>query len=596
MRNRDARLASHQLVERSLDALLALRIQRCRRLVEQEQLRLLDNGAGDREPLLLPAAEALRVGVQAARQALDIVPKLSGAQRGLHLLVSGSRGAPNHVLPDGGVEHHRLLGDDTDDRRQERRRVRSERPPVEQDAALRRVVESLEKVQHRALATAALAHEPDLAPGGNVQAEVSYHHLAVLALLARSRLQRLGVREPDVLELDLAPKLDVADSLEELDAGLSLEEDQHARAAGHPVVPVLVLALEELLDEPEHPPGEAVRHAEGGLQIHLLQQASTHEPTRVDYPDRPHDAPEEPDGRVHVLRHGTQEASLVLEEILAVHLQRVLLPIVQAHRLEVSHRLPGDVRGEGVLGDIGEVSEVVHKAVAESIELLREKALQNRIRQQLRAVVEHGREPAEEVPHGIDDIRELVREEVADGVRVVLENAEQRIRRVAIDVRNFALQQLGEDVGLQGEHKALRPATDQPPLEVLHDLGDANQHDRQARRPGELLHVQSLLAGQPHQPEMLAGQEDLDRIARDRDGRARDDEGQRTVQEARALRLAEENHLRRRHSPGEALHDGNDGGILLELDLLLIRWLGRRTGVQLVVQEPLHLPHQALLV
>jgi hypothetical protein len=66
---------AHQVLEALEHLRLALRVQACRRLVEQEHGRVAEQGATDRQPLLRPTGEPFAAraedGLVAERQALD---------------------------------------------------------------------------------------------------------------------------------------------------------------------------------------------------------------------------------------------------------------------------------------------------------------------------------------------------------------------------------------------------------------------------------------------------------------------------------------------------------------------------------------------
>ena len=69
VRNHDGGPPHHDAVQRVLHNLLRLRVQRARRLVQQQNGGVLDDGAGDGDALLLPARE-----LQAALACIGVVP------------------------------------------------------------------------------------------------------------------------------------------------------------------------------------------------------------------------------------------------------------------------------------------------------------------------------------------------------------------------------------------------------------------------------------------------------------------------------------------------------------------------------------------
>jgi hypothetical protein len=103
---RDARLLLHA-DELELHLLAQLGVERCERLVEQQHLRMRDEGARDRDTLALPARELVRKSLVEAREA-DVGERLVDLARGF------GRGRPGHaqrerdVALDGHVREQRV--------------------------------------------------------------------------------------------------------------------------------------------------------------------------------------------------------------------------------------------------------------------------------------------------------------------------------------------------------------------------------------------------------------------------------------------------------------------------------------------------------
>ena len=76
----DDGVAAAQLGDQVLDARRGPRIERRGRLVHEQDLRIDGQGAGDAQPLLLPAGKAQGVVVQPV---LDLVPQAGALQAGL---------------------------------------------------------------------------------------------------------------------------------------------------------------------------------------------------------------------------------------------------------------------------------------------------------------------------------------------------------------------------------------------------------------------------------------------------------------------------------------------------------------------------------
>ena len=114
------RLLRHPL-QRVLDFLLGVAVERGGRLVEQQDRRRLEDGAGDGDALLLAAGQlqpALAdLGLVAVRRHADEVVDLREPRRLLDLGVGRLPAAVADVVADGVVEQHGVLRDHADGRR-----------------------------------------------------------------------------------------------------------------------------------------------------------------------------------------------------------------------------------------------------------------------------------------------------------------------------------------------------------------------------------------------------------------------------------------------------------------------------------------------
>src|SRR5437764_11924332 len=125
MGDRDHRLALHQLIETLLDRRLNFRIKRARRFIENENGRILEQHAGDRNALALTARQFhaaladMSVESSPAPQINETGDELigMGARRGtLDLVEARIRLAIANVIPDGAMKkrsvlrHHADLG------------------------------------------------------------------------------------------------------------------------------------------------------------------------------------------------------------------------------------------------------------------------------------------------------------------------------------------------------------------------------------------------------------------------------------------------------------------------------------------------------
>ena len=102
----------------ALDFPLGAGVQRAGGLVQQQDRRVLEDGAGDGDALLLAArqfqAALAHHGVIAHRQLHDELVDLGQARRFLDLGLVGADAAIGDVVLDRVVEQHRVLRDDAD--------------------------------------------------------------------------------------------------------------------------------------------------------------------------------------------------------------------------------------------------------------------------------------------------------------------------------------------------------------------------------------------------------------------------------------------------------------------------------------------------
>ena len=133
------RPALGQLEQRLLDHPLGLGVERGGRLIEDQDRRVLEEHAGDREPLLLPAGEldaALADDrVQPIRQAGDHIVQSGPARRVDDLRLGCVEPAVGDVLADRAGEEEDILLDDADLAPQRRQRHVADVDPVDRDPA-----------------------------------------------------------------------------------------------------------------------------------------------------------------------------------------------------------------------------------------------------------------------------------------------------------------------------------------------------------------------------------------------------------------------------------------------------------------------------
>ena len=186
VRDRHHGLALHQPVQAFLDRGLDLAVERAGRLVEQQDRRVLQHHARDRDALALAArqldaalADVRVVAVPAVRigQALDELVRLGAPRSRHHLRIVGVRAAVEDVVAHRAMQQRGVLRDHADLRAQAVLRDVGDVLPVDQDAAALDVVEAQQQVHDRALAGARAADQADLLAGPDVQREIVDHRL-----------------------------------------------------------------------------------------------------------------------------------------------------------------------------------------------------------------------------------------------------------------------------------------------------------------------------------------------------------------------------------------------------------------------------------
>src|SRR5580704_7297933 len=117
MRDENGGAALHDLAEAREDAFFSVGVYACQGIIENEDARVADDGAGDGGPLLLTAGEGDSAfadhGVEAARELEDLGGDM-GDGCGLLDLFRGCFGnSEGDVLADGLGEEKGLLRDET---------------------------------------------------------------------------------------------------------------------------------------------------------------------------------------------------------------------------------------------------------------------------------------------------------------------------------------------------------------------------------------------------------------------------------------------------------------------------------------------------
>src|SRR6266852_7957654 len=179
-----------------LDDALALVIESARRLVEDQNSRIHDEGAGDGDPLLLPAREAAASladdGVITFGQFQDEVVRAGERGGGDDTLHRHRRIGERNIVAHRGVEQHVFLQHDSDLPAQPGNIRYGEIDAIDRDPPALRHIETLDKLGERALARTRRTDDAHHLARRYVEADVVPHLGAVDA-----------VPEGDMLEDDV---------------------------------------------------------------------------------------------------------------------------------------------------------------------------------------------------------------------------------------------------------------------------------------------------------------------------------------------------------------------------------------------------------
>src|ERR1043166_107777 len=163
MRDHERRAALHHFVERELNQALGRGVERAGRLVENEDRRIFEQCARDREALALAArkraAALANRGAEALGMGFDEAERLRPFGRRAHLLDGGVRLADHEVVGDRAVEQQRLLEHHADVMPQTGELERAHVHAIDLDGARLRIKGAMEQCERRRLAGAGRAHQ-----------------------------------------------------------------------------------------------------------------------------------------------------------------------------------------------------------------------------------------------------------------------------------------------------------------------------------------------------------------------------------------------------------------------------------------------------
>src|SRR5215470_2375050 len=263
VRDDDRRATGHQIVERLLHHHLAFGVERAGRLVEDQNWRVLQNRARDRDALAL-AARKYRAALADHRIVAfrQLAYELVGERRArgpsdLFIAAVGAVRPVGDVGPHGVVKEARLLSDDRDGAAQADDSEVAHVVAVDQHRALDYVVKSRNQIYQRALTRAAQAHDGDRFARADFERDV----------FERRQIETLAVVEADVTEFYLpreAFQIHRARLVAHLD--LFVHDLEDARGRGQPLLQVVLQPAQAA----DRVVGLEHRHQKrGGAQSHI---------------------------------------------------------------------------------------------------------------------------------------------------------------------------------------------------------------------------------------------------------------------------------------------------------------------------------------
>src|SRR6266446_5317983 len=135
--------------------MLRFGIERARRLVEQQDRRVAQNGAGDCKALTLPAREAHALlaekGSEAAWQGVEEFGRMRRLSGGADLRLCGARSAEADILPRIGSENRRILWHQSDALAHLGRIGSAQIDPVDPHGSVLWVIKPQQQLEHRRL-------------------------------------------------------------------------------------------------------------------------------------------------------------------------------------------------------------------------------------------------------------------------------------------------------------------------------------------------------------------------------------------------------------------------------------------------------------
>ncbi len=282
----DRRAAGHQGAKAGDHRGFALGVQPGGRFVEDEDVRVAHEGAGEADPLALAAGEpdSLRaeLGLVAVGETADEAICRDGLRRGDDSLAGGA-GAVGDVLLDRPREQHRVLKDEADLRPQPGERAVAGVAAVDQHPAAGRVVQADDQRPDRRLPGPGFTHDRYARPRRDAQVDRLEH----------GALRR--VAEAHILEGDVAmgrrPRVGARPILDELVGGQDLGDPVGASHRARHLRPLARDSPQRAV-QPPHVGGEHHEVARRELAVRHPHDAETDDERRGDRRHHPDQAVE----------------------------------------------------------------------------------------------------------------------------------------------------------------------------------------------------------------------------------------------------------------------------------------------------------------
>lgn len=264
MRDDKAGAVEHEIVEGLLNHVFGFGIKGAGGLVQNEQRRILEQGAGNGQALFLAAGKThaafsdgrfVPLG-QLADEAVGIGGHGCGTHA-IHVQLRGQVTPVSDVFGNGHVEQEGILRHHRYGTPQGRQRVLLERLAVQKDLAALRIIEAGDQVDERSLARAGRPHEGDALPGLYRKRNAPERGRALIAVV------QAHVTEGQLAERLVQRQRASAFGLE----GRIVEDGEHALGPGKGVLHVHVRAVQTLEGRIQH--GKRAHEGEERARRHI---------------------------------------------------------------------------------------------------------------------------------------------------------------------------------------------------------------------------------------------------------------------------------------------------------------------------------------